>query len=211
MRGDRAVPVEDGLRVRNGGTRPVQGILLHGCNAPLGRSPRAFRASAVLRLLLPPALLGAFSPFGRRSSLRGASFSQAMLAIALGLLQPLQPLSRVSRLQGEVLVQRAGLQLLQLTKLTGLQLRSLAKLPATKLLPNPRSRLSEIPFLLCGTRLLLFPLPPLTFPRTLGLLPSFRLLRRGTPLAQQLVVVLLRVPYARYAKVLKRHLELSSL
>ena len=76
------------------------------------------------------------------------------------------PLSRVASLQGEILVQRAEIQLLQLTKLTGLQRMSLAnlsglqrmslaKLPPTKLLPASLSNISEIPFLLCGTRLLL--------------------------------------------------------
>ena len=46
-------------------------------------------------------------------------------------------------------------------------------------------------------RLLLFLLLPLTFPRTLALLPFLRLIRRGTPLAQHYVVVLLKVRASR--------------
>jgi len=142
----------------------------------------------------------------------------AMLAIALALQQPIQSLLHCASLQGEILVKRVELQLLSLANLTGFQLSlrglplfkeaglrlmSLAKLPRAQLLPSPRgvlSVVSENPFLLCGTRdtcRLLFLLPPPTFPRTLGPLLLLLVLRRGTPLAQLRVEILLREPYAR--------------
>ena len=142
----------------------------------------------------------------------------AMLAIALALQQPIQSLLHCASLQCEILVKRVELQLLSLANLTGyqlslrglplvkeagLRLMSLAKLPRAQLLPSPRgvlSVVSENPFLLCGTRdtcRLLFLLPPPTFPRTLGPLLLLLVLRRGTPLAQLRVEILLREQYAR--------------